>query len=194
MRTLLTISAISLAIAACGGGGGAASSNSSGTDASNPNTDTGFVRITSKFLAQRCALSAQSSDPTWWRCLEGGYFEGFTDTNRKIPCTLTISKGRFIYSSQTISGATIDFNEAIASNNIAYSEYFHGFSPAQGAHRFVGQIFEGKDGRGWIVRIETTHDRIPGFYDPSDNNIQFGYSGGSEPFGFCYIPSLTIGK
>lgn len=193
MRTILTISVISLAIAACGGGGGAASSNSNDTDSSNPNTDTGYVRITSKFLAQRCALSAQSSDPTWWRCLEGGYFEGFTDTDRKIPCNLTISKGRFIYSGQTASGATIDFNEAIASNNIAYSEYFHGFSPAQGAHRFVGQIVEGKDGRGWAVRIETTHDRIPGFYDPSDNNIQFGYSGsgGSQPFGFCYIPALT---
>ena len=189
MRTLLTISAISLAIAACGGGGG------EGSSGNGDGSTSGAGLITSKFLAQKCPLSQQTSDPTWWRCLEGGYFSGYEDSEKKIPCTVSIFNGRFLYTSASRSMATDSFNDVINQDDIRYSEYFHGYSPQQGAHRFVGQIAQGKDGNGWSVRIETTHDRIPNFYDPGDNNIQFGYNGGGiGSGGFCYIPSLVIGK
>lgn len=188
MRTILTISAISLAIAACGGGGGAASSNSSGTDASNPNTDTGFVRITSKFLAQRCALSAQSSDPTWWRCLEGGYFEGYSDLEKKTPCYVSVKDGRF-------NGMTSDFNEVISNNNVQSSYYTHTYDPSQGIHVFNAWISEDYNGKpnAWSFHIINMTDKVNGYYDAWSNKTQITYSGRNGYANFCYLPALVVG-
>jgi hypothetical protein len=124
--------------------------------------------------------------------LEGGYFQGYSDIDKKIPCSVSIQNGRF----SGTGGTTVNYNDAIAASRIAHSTYSHVYSPTQGAHIFRGQIHEKYDANGeaWAINIATTVDRTPGIYESGYNNIQMIHAGSPGTVLYCYIPSLVIGK